>query len=109
MRSVDLVVRATDINVNDKKFEENYKYTLTDGVITDDVKINNIDGMNGSITYDKNGESEYIIYNDKYCVKKTSDMEEAEITETFEAKRSVLYFICWSLPKFEIEGERNGK
>ena len=35
--------------------------------------------------------------------------KEAEITETFEAKRSVLYFICWSLPKFEIEGERNGK
>ena len=86
MRSVDLVVRATDINVNDKKFEENYKYTLTDGVITDDVKINNIDGMNGSITYDKNGESEYIIYNDKYCVKKTSDMEEAEITEYINGK-----------------------
>lgn len=36
--------------------------------------------------------------------------KEAEITETFEAKRSVLYFICWSLPKIEIkEGETNGK
>lgn len=29
----------------------------------------------------------------------------SKITETLESKKAVLHFICWSLPKFEIEGE----
>ena len=54
-RSVELVEKATDLNVNNKIYETNYTYTLTDGVISDDVKVTNTEGMNGTINYDKDG------------------------------------------------------
>ena len=34
-RSVELVEKATALNVNNKTYETNYTYTLTDGVISD--------------------------------------------------------------------------
>ena len=85
-RSVELVISATDININDKTFKESYKYTINNGIISDNVIVNNIQGMNGSITYDETGKSVYIIHNDKYCVKKTSEMNESEISEYLNGK-----------------------
>ena len=76
-RSVELVEKATSLNVNNKTYETNYTYTLTDGVISDDVKVANTEGMNGTISYDKDGNVIYAIYNDKWCVVK-----EKEITIT---------------------------
>ena len=69
-RSVELIVSATDININDKAYEENYTYTITDGVISDNVAVSNTEGMNGSITYDIEGNVKYAIHNDKWCVTK---------------------------------------
>ena len=69
-RSVELVVSATDININDKIYEDEYTYTLTDGVISGDVKVSNTEGMNGSITYDIEGNVKYSIHNNKWCVIK---------------------------------------
>ena len=80
-RSVELVVSATDININDKIYEEEYTYTITDGIISDNVAVSNTEGMNGSIRYDLEGKVEYAVHNEKYCVKKTLDMQKAEITE----------------------------
>ena len=72
-RSVELVEKATSLNVNNKTYETNYTYTLTDGVISDDVAINNTEGMNGSIIYDKEGNVQYAIHNDKWCVIKNNE------------------------------------
>ena len=69
-RSVELVVKATDLNVNNKIYETNYTYTLTNGVISDDVAVTNTEGMNGTINYDKDGNVTYAIHNDKWCVVK---------------------------------------
>ena len=82
-RSVELVVSATDININDKAYEENYTYTITDGVISDNVAVSNTEGMNGSITYDIEGNVKYAIHNDKWCVIKST---ETTITEYVEGE-----------------------
>ena len=69
-RSVELVVSATDININDKAYEEEYTYTIMNGVISDNVAVNNTEGMNGSIIYDIEGNVKYSIHNEKWCVTK---------------------------------------
>jgi len=81
LRSVELVISTTDIDIANKTFDENYTYTITDGDISNmEVSIKNTKGMNGNITYDINGNESYAIHNGVYCVKKTMNSK-AEITD----------------------------
>ena len=85
MRSVELLVSTTDIDIANKSFEENYTYEITDGNISDlEVSVKNIDGMNGTIIYNVEGKEMYAIHNGVYCVKKTNKMEKAEISDYVE-------------------------
>ena len=87
LRSVELVISTTDIDIANKTFEEEYTYTITDGDISNlEVSVKNTDGMNGSITYDVNGKEVYAIPNGVYCVKKTEDMAKAEISDYVEGE-----------------------
>ena len=56
LRSVELVVSTTDMDIGTKPYDRYYTYTITDGDISNlDIPIKNTDGMNGSIKYDKEG------------------------------------------------------
>jgi len=83
-RSVERIIRATDINVVSKQYDENYVYELTDGVLSDGVQVSNTTGLNGKINYDLEGKVEYAIHNGKFCVKKSFDMSKSEIIEYVE-------------------------
>ena len=87
LRSVELVISTTDIDIASKTFEEEYTYTITDGNISNlELGIKNTDGMNGSIIYDMEGKEVYAIHNGVYCVKKTADMSKAEISDYVEGE-----------------------
>ena len=87
LRSVELVVSTTDLDMATKTFENEYTYTITDGVVSNlEIGIKNTEGMNGSIKYNKEGKEIYAIYNGKYCVKKTDGMEKAEISDYVEGE-----------------------
>ena len=87
LRSVELVISTTDIDIANKTFEEEYTYEITDGNISNlEVSVKNTDGMNGSITYDIEGKEVYAIHNGVYCVKKTTDMAKAEISDYVEGE-----------------------
>ena len=91
LRSVELLASTTDTDITNKTFEEDYTYTITDGVISNlEIGIKNTEGMNGSIRYDKKGNEIYAIHNGKYCVKKTEGMEKAEISEYVEGQCSIV-------------------
>ena len=77
-RSVEGVVETTKLDVFDKISDNNYTYTITDGVIDNlgsNVKVNNTEGMNGTIRYNSDGEVSYAIHNDKWCVVKSGNSE----------------------------------
>lgn len=40
-RSVELLVKGTDLHIHEKEYEENYIYTITNGIIRDNVQVNN--------------------------------------------------------------------
>ena len=50
----------------------------------------NLNGMNGTINYDANGQEEYAIHNGVYCVMKTSDMSKAEISDYKEGECRII-------------------
>ena len=77
-RSVEGVVETTKLDVFDKISDNNYTYTITDGVIDNlgsNVKVNNTKGMNGTIRYNSDGEVSFAIHNDKWCVVKSGNSE----------------------------------
>jgi len=85
LRSVELVISTTDIDIANKNFNEQYVYKIADGTISNlELGIKNTDGMNGSIIYNIEGKEEYAIHNGVYCVKKTSEMSKAEISNYSE-------------------------
>ena len=72
LRSVELVISTTDMDIANKTFEEEYIYEITDGNISNlEVSVKNTEGMNGNIIYDIEGKEEYAIHNGVYCVIKT--------------------------------------
>lgn len=72
-RSAEMILSALSIDVYDKDLDGNYTYTISDGIVSDDVKINNIGNISGKVEFDENGNSIYAIYNEKWCVKKTKN------------------------------------
>ena len=71
LRSVELVVSTTDMDISTKTYESTYMYEITDGDISNlDIPVKNTKGMNGSVKYDKKGNTAYAVYNEKYCVVK---------------------------------------
>ena len=74
-RSVEGIIHATDIDFGTQEVLSNEPYTISNGVLNKTLKtpIKNIDGFNGKIVYDEKGNSTYAIYNDKWCMKKTSE------------------------------------
>ena len=71
LRSVELVVSTTDMDINTKTYESTYTYEITDGDINNlDIPVKNTEDMNGSVKYDKKGNTAYAVYNEKYCVVK---------------------------------------
>ena len=82
LRSVELLVSTTDIDIANKTFEESYTYEVTNGDVSNlEVSVKNTTGMNGTITYDYEGKEVYAIHNGVYCVKKTAEMSKAEISD----------------------------
>jgi len=72
-RSVEGILHATDIDFGTQNVLENYEYELTNGVISNmDIPVKNIQNFNGTIKYDENGNSEYAIHNNKWCMIKTT-------------------------------------
>jgi len=71
-RSVEGIIHATDIDFGTQEVLSSDPYTISNGVLNKTLKtpIKNIDGFNGKIVYDEKGNSEYAIYNDKWCMKK---------------------------------------
>ena len=96
-RSVELVVSATDININDKVYEEEYTYTITDGVISDNVAVSNTEGMHGSIIYDIEGNVKYAIHNDKWCVVKGSEIVIKDYVEDSCILPGTIFTITYNL------------
>ena len=71
LRSVELVVSTTDMDISTKTYESTYMYEITDGDISNlDIPVKNTKGMNGSVKYDRKGNTAYAVYNEKYCVVK---------------------------------------
>jgi len=72
-RSVEGILHATDIDFGTQEALTDDSYEIENGQIKDKTlktPIKNIDGFNGTIKYDEKGNSEYAIYNDKWCMKK---------------------------------------
>ena len=87
LRSVELVVSTTDLDIAMKPIQGEYVYVLTDGVVSNlEIGIKNTEGMNGSIIYDKDGNDFYAIHNEKWCVKKNEKMTKAQISEYVEGE-----------------------
>ena len=87
LRSVELVVSTTDLDIAMKPIQGEYVYVLTDGVVSNlEIGIKNTEGMNGSIIYDKDGNDFYAIHNEKWCVKKNETMIKAEISDYVEGE-----------------------
>ena len=85
LRSVELVVSTTDIDIFNKTYSDTYTYEINDGNISNlEIGIKNTKGMNGSIVYDINGNEEYAIHNNKYCVRKYEGLSKAEIRDYIE-------------------------
>ena len=71
LRSVEMVVSTTDLDINTKPYTHTYMYTITDGDISNlNIPIKNTKGMNGSVKYDNKGNTAYAVNNGKYCVVK---------------------------------------
>ena len=71
LRSVELVVSTTDMDISTKTYESTYMYEITDGDISNlDIPVKNTKGMNGSVKYDNKGNTAYAVNNGKYCVVK---------------------------------------
>ena len=69
LRSVEMVVSTTDLDINTKPYTNTYTYTINDGDISNlDRPIKNTKGMNGTIKYKSEGKVSYAIHNDKWCV-----------------------------------------
>ena len=93
LRSVELVVSTTDMDIATKAFEEEYTYTIADGVVSNlEIGIKNTDGMNGSIIYDKDGNEKYAIHNGKYCVRKIGTMGKAMLSDYVAGRCSTTYY-----------------
>ena len=74
LRSVEMVVSTTDLDINTKPYSTTYTYTITDGDISNlNIPIKNTKGMNGSVKYDNKGNTAYAVNNGKYCVVKEYD------------------------------------
>ena len=86
-RSAEGVVEATKFDIPDKLTDNGYTYDIVDGTIeglTENVKISNSKGINGTIQYNSEGEVSYAIHNDKWCVIKNNN--ETTTTEYEEGK-----------------------
>ena len=81
LRSVELIEKATNINVNTKSYGDIYTYTITDGIISDNVQVNNSEGINGTIEYDFKGVVSYAMHNGKYCVTRATGETKSEIKD----------------------------
>ena len=80
-KNIEGVVEATKFDITDKLIDNGYTYDIVDGTIeglTENVKISNSKGINGTIQYNSDGEVSYAIHNDKWCVVKKND----EVTTT---------------------------
>ena len=74
LRSVEMVVSTTDLDINTKPYTNTYTYTINDGDISNlDIPIKNTKGMNGSVKYDNKGNTAFAVNNGKYCVVKEYD------------------------------------
>ena len=73
-RSVEGIVRATDIDFGIRGLLEKYTYTISNGVVNTPLKapIKNIDGFSGTIKYDEKGNSTYAVHNNKWCMIKVN-------------------------------------
>ncbi len=75
-RSAEGVVEATKFDIPDKLTDNGYTYDIVDGTIeglTENVKISNSKGINGTIQYNGEGEVSYAIHNEKWCVVKKNN------------------------------------
>ena len=75
-RSAEGVVEATKFDITDKLTDNGYTYNIVDGTIeelNENIKISNSKGINGTISYNKDGEVSYAIHNDKWCVVKKNN------------------------------------
>ena len=75
-RSAEGVVEATKFDIPDKLTDNGYTYDIVDGTIeglTENVKISNSKGINGTIQYNSEGEVSYAIHNEKWCVVKKNN------------------------------------
>ena len=82
LKNVQLLVSTVNIDYASKGFQEEYTYTITDGIISNlEMDIKNTEGMNGEITYLEDGNKVYAVHNEKYCVQKTEIMSKVEISE----------------------------
>ena len=80
-------MEATKFDIPDKLTDNGYTYDIVDGTIeglTENVKISNSKGINGTIQYNSEGEVSYAIHNDKWCVIKNNN--ETTTTEYEEGK-----------------------
>lgn len=85
--SVELLVRTIDMDLNNKAYEYEYTYNITDGEISNlDIKVENTKGLNGYIVYDEDANKEYAINNGIWCVRKNKDMNESEIIDYEQGK-----------------------
>lgn len=105
-RSVELVVSATDINMVDKSYKKEYVYYVSNGVISDNVKVEHIENMNGNIAYNKEGKVSYVLHNKEYCVQKDFLNDAVEITkynkETCKTKVAITSYINGTEVYFDV-------
>jgi len=71
-RSVEGILHATDLDFGTQEVLLDEPYTITNGVINKTLKtpIKNLEGFNGKIVYDENGNSQFAIHNGKWCMMK---------------------------------------
>jgi len=71
-RSVEGIIHATDIDFGTQETLTGSTYKIENGVVNTTLKtpIKNIDGFNGTIKYDENGNSQYAIHNGTWCMMK---------------------------------------
>lgn len=79
------VKKALEIIEDDRIYRNvtsEYIYTIVDGMIyAGRAQVQKVNGLNGTITYDKNLKIQYAIHNSDWCIVKNKAMSDYEITK----------------------------